>query len=411
MIKDVIKKLKPSATLQINEETKLLEEQGKKTYKFGFGQSPFPVPEVLRNELKNNAHKNKYLPMQGLAELREAVAMYLNKKNNKKFNAENIVIGPGTKELMFLLQVLFDGDILLPIPSWVSYAPQAILGRNKIHWLKTTSSNNWFPTPQQIEDIVKLNKNRNYLLFLNSPNNPSGTMCKNLKDLANTAKKYKILVLSDEIYSELSFDGKCDSISNYYPERTIISTGLSKWCGAGGWRLGYFAVPDNLKDIKNSLKILGSESFSSVSSPIQYAAISAFTQDHSDYVNNIKKILKGVGMYVYENLKSNKILINKPEGGFYLLPEFVNNTFATSAEMCKNIVSETGVALLPGSVFGFSDNKMTARLSFTDFDGEEFLNNTPGCKEINREVILKYAPKIAEGVTKLKIWAENLDSF
>ena len=116
-------------------------------------------------------------------------------------------------------------------------------------------------------------------------------------------------------------------------------------------------------------------------------------------------------MYVYENLKSNKILINKPEGGFYLLPEFVNNTFATSAEMCKNIVSETGVALLPGSVFGFSDNKMTARLSFTDFDGEEFLNNTPGCKEINREVILKYAPKIAEGVTKLKIWAENLDSF
>ena len=84
MIKDIVKRLKPSATLQINEETKRLQDQGKKVYKFGFGQSPFPVPEIIRNELINNAHQNKYLPMQGLTELREAVAIYLNKKNKKK---------------------------------------------------------------------------------------------------------------------------------------------------------------------------------------------------------------------------------------------------------------------------------------------------------------------------------------
>jgi aspartate aminotransferase len=96
--------------------------------------------------LKNNAHQNKYLSMQGLIELREAIAVYLNKKRKKKFRADDIIIGPGTKELMFLLQILFEGDILLPIPSWVSYAPQAILGRNKVHWIETTSSNNWFPT-------------------------------------------------------------------------------------------------------------------------------------------------------------------------------------------------------------------------------------------------------------------------
>ena len=130
MIKDIVKKLKPSATLEINEETKRLQELGKKVYKFGFGQSPFPVPEIVKNELINNAHRNKYLPMQGLVELREAVAIYLNKKNKKKFRADDIIIGPGTKELMFLLHILFDGDILLPIPSWVSYGHQAILGRN-----------------------------------------------------------------------------------------------------------------------------------------------------------------------------------------------------------------------------------------------------------------------------------------
>jgi len=408
IIKDIVKRLKPSATLQINEETKKLQNQGKQIYKFGFGQSPFPVPEILRNELKNNAHQNKYLPMQGLVELREAVALHLNKKNNTKFKADNIIIGPGTKELMFLLQILFEGDILLPIPSWVSYAPQAILGRNNVRWIETTSSNNWFPTAKQIENIVQLNKNKNYLLFLNSPNNPSGTICKNLNDLANVAKKYNILILSDEIYSELSFSNECDSISNYYPEGTIISTGLSKWCGAGGWRLGFFVFPDNLNNIKNSLKILASESFTSVSSPIQYAAISAFTKDLSNYVQRTKEILKKVGIYVYDNLKSNKILINKPEGGFYLMPEFINDKFRTSSEMCKNIMDETGVALLPGSEFGFSENKMLARLSFTDFDGEKFLNNTSGCKDINKDILSKFAPNVLEGVSKLKQWSEKI---
>ena len=411
MIKKIIKVLKPSATLQINEETKRLQSQGKKIYKFGFGQSPFPIPKIIRNELKNNVHQNKYLPMQGLVELREAVATYLNKKNKKDFKADNIIIGPGTKELMFLLQILFEGDILLPIPSWVSYSPQAILGRNKIHWIETTSSNNWFPAVQEIENIIRLNKNKNYLLFLNSPNNPSGTICKNLKDLASVAKKYNLLILSDEIYSELSFGADCDSISNYYPEGTIISTGLSKWCGAGGWRLGFFAIPNSLNNIKNSLKILSSESFSSVSSPIQYAAISAYTIDHSKYIKMAKKILKEVGTYAYENLRSNKILINKPEGGFYLMPEFINNKFRTSKEMCNNIINETGVALLPGSEFGFSESKMLARLSFTDFDGESFLNNTTGCKEINQKTLSKFAPNIIEGIAKLKNWAENLDSF
>ena len=113
-------------------------------------------------------------------------------------------------------------------------------------------------------------------------------------------------------------------------------------------------------------------------------------------------------MYVYENLKSNKILINKPEGGFYLMPEFINTKFSTSYEMCNNLLKETGVALLPGSEFGFPKNKMLARLSFTDFDGENFLINTSGCKEINRDIIRKFAPNITEGVAKLKNWAENI---
>ena len=138
MLKDLVKNLKPSSTLLINETSRKLEEQGKKIYKFGFGQSQFKVPEDVVNELKNNAHQNKYLPMQGLAELREAVAKYTSKKKNYDYQTENVIIGPGSKELMFLLNVIFDGEIILPAPSWVSYAPQAILGRNKTQILQTS---------------------------------------------------------------------------------------------------------------------------------------------------------------------------------------------------------------------------------------------------------------------------------
>jgi aspartate aminotransferase len=408
MLKNLVKDLKPSSTLLINETSRKLEEQGKKIFKFGFGQSPFKVPEDVVRELKNNAHQNKYLPMQGLSELRSAVAKYTSKKKNYNYKSQNVIIGPGSKELMFLLHVLFDGEIILPAPSWVSYAPQAILGRNKVQILQTKRENNWFPTASEIEEIVLKDKNKNYLLFLNSPNNPSGQICENLEEIASIAEKYNLIILSDEIYSELSFMNNYQSISNFCPKKTIISTGLSKWCGAGGWRLGYFLVPDSLTEIKNMINVLASETFSAVSAPIQYAAIKAYEQDHSNYINKSKNILGAIGNYVYENLRSNKVLINKPQGGFYLMPEFLNKKFNSSSEMCDSILNDTGVALLPGSDFGFEQTKMLARLSFTDFDGQEFMNKIEDNQKIDNDEINKFAPKIVEGVDKLKKWSESI---
>ena len=127
IIKNQINQLKPSATLAINEACHKLQKSGKKIYKFGFGQSPFPVPESITSALKNNANKNTYLPIQGLEELRSAIANQLNQSNNNDFTAEDIVVGPGTKELMFLTQIAYAGEILLPAPSWVSYQPQAVI--------------------------------------------------------------------------------------------------------------------------------------------------------------------------------------------------------------------------------------------------------------------------------------------
>ena len=269
-IKKNISKLKESSTLAINEKSKQLIKEGKKIFRFGFGQSPFQIPEKIVETLRQNAFKKEYLPIQGLPELREKISKYLFQRTGVKYSKENILITPGSKEAMLLMHVTFNGDILTPAPSWVSYEPQAEIGRNKVHWLETSRANNWFPTAKELENkLKKISKNKNIIFILNSPNNPSGAICQNLKELAKVAKKYKLIVLSDEIYTDLSFDNNYKSISEFYPEHTFISGGLSKWCGAGGWRLGFLAVPNGSKKFMSSLKSLASESYSTVNTPTQ----------------------------------------------------------------------------------------------------------------------------------------------
>ena len=408
-VKKNILKLKESSTLAINEKSKRLIKEGKKIYQFGFGQSPFQIPNKIVETLKANAHRKEYLPIQGLSNLRDKISKYLLSRTGIEYSKENILITPGSKEAMLLMHVTFNGEIILPAPSWVSYEPQADIGYNKVHWLETLQINNWFPTAQELEKkIKKVGKNKKLILILNSPNNPSGAICNNLKDLARVAKKYKLIVLSDEIYTDLSFDNTYKSISEFYPEATCISGGLSKWCGAGGWRLGFLAVPDGLKEFMNSLKSLASESYSTVNTPTQFAAVEAYEGDYKDYKLKVISILNAVGTFVYNNLKSNKILINPPQGAFYLMPEFKNKKYKNSAKLCDAILSETGVALLPGSDFGFKPNKMLARLSYTDFDGVRFFNNVKDYNSIDDDMVKKYAPNVVEGVSKLSNWAKNL---
>ncbi len=407
LTKENILNLKQSSTLVINEKCKELIKKGKKVYQFGFGQSPFPVPEKIVNVLKDNAYRKEYLPIQGLEKLRHVISKDLKKKIGVDYPKENIVITPGSKEAMLLLHVAFNGEIILSAPSWVSYEPQAIIGRNKVHWIETSRENNWFPTANQLEDKIKSIKNKNLIFILNSPNNPSGTVCKNFKQLAEVAKKYDLIILSDEIYTDLTFCGKYESISQYYPEKTFISGGLSKWCGAGGWRVGFFAVPNKLSQLLENIKTLASESYSTVNSPAQFAAVEAYDGDFKEYKKRTINILNSVGTYVFNNLKSNKVLLNPPQGAFYLMPEFPNRKFKNSTELCETILDETGVAMLPASDFGFNPKRMLTRLCYIDFDGTKFLNAV-NSMEIDDLTIEKYAPNVVEGIKKLSIWAKNL---
>ena len=167
-VKKKILKLKESSTLVINEKSKELISNGKKVYQFGFGQSPFPVPEKIVEALKKNAHRKEYLPIQGLPQLRENISNYLAKRTGNDYPKENILITPGSKEAMLLIHIAFNGEIIIPAPGWVSYEPQAEIGSNKVHWLETSRENNWFPTGAELEKKIKaVGKNKNLILILN----------------------------------------------------------------------------------------------------------------------------------------------------------------------------------------------------------------------------------------------------
>ena len=395
-MKSIIPQLKnigKSATLQINEASLNLERKGKKIYRFGFGQSPFPVPTLVVNELKKYANEKSYLPVEGLYRLREIVADYYVKEESLNFTSNNILIGPGSKELMYILQMVLDCTVIIPSPSWVSYEPQSIILNKKHIFLDTSYESKWKITTSTLEMKCKKIKGLK-LLILNYPNNPTGlSYTKNeLKSIAKICKENNTLVLSDEIYSRLHHKKDHVSVSKYYPEGTIITSGLSKWCGAGGWRLGTMIIPDELDKVKQAIINVSSETFSCVSSPIQYASVAAYQDEKyiNDYLFHSRRILKVIGDYCYQELKNAEIKLHRQDGGFYLFPDFSNHSsnlhskgIRTSSQLCKQLLKDTGVALLPGSAFGRPENEFTARLAYVNFDGARALNLSKKSKSVD----------------------------
>ncbi len=414
-----VKNLKPSATLRINEHSAELEKQGREIIRFGFGQSPFPVPDSVLRSLHEHAGEKAYLPVKGLPELRRAFAKYIERKTGLEANAEDVLIGPGSKELIFHLQMAHESVLLLPSPSWVSYEPQASLLNKPVHWINTRMENQWRLRAEDLEEACRAYPHINKLLILNYPNNPAGTTypAAELVALAEVAKKYDLLILADEIYGDMHHEGRHVSIAHYYPEGTIISTGLSKWCGAGGWRLGAFYFPPRWRKMLEIMAIIASESFTSVSAPIQYAAVTAFlgNDDIDEYVKASRKILKTAARYVHRHLAKAGIPAAQPEGGFYLFPDFSPlrdrangqaGRWQTSAAFCEYLLDKTGVALLPGSDFGRPETELTARLSYVDFDGERALEAARHVP-VDEAFLEKYCPKVCRGTALIAEMAEG----
>lgn len=417
MIHKNIRNLVPSATLRINEYSKKLEKQGKEIFKLGFGQSPFPVPEVMVKALQNHAHEKAYLPVRGLEELRNVVAKYYQRTQNLNCTTDNILIAPGSKMYLFIVQAVYDADLILPEPSWVSYAPQAqILGR-KAHWIGTSEANNWKLVPDDLDQFCQKSQGKKILL-LNYPSNPTGTTysVSELKELALIARKHDILIMSDEIYGELNFKGNHVSIAQFCPERTIITSGLSKWAGAGGWRVGTVVVPNELKLLQNAITVMASETFTTVSAPIQYGAVPAFedTASLELYRQTARKILSFIGNDTFQKLQNMDITTPQPEGGFYSFINFENHRgqllkrgITTSIELSNSLLKEIGIALLPGVDFGKKANELLFRMAFVDFDGKQAMNvamNNYTNQKLDQLFLDQCAPKMMKAMTRLDNW-------
>ncbi|MDH4008150.1 MAG: pyridoxal phosphate-dependent aminotransferase [Desulfuromonadales bacterium] len=416
-----VRGLPVSATLGINELSNTLIADGRQVYKMGLGQSPFPVPLPVVEELQANAHQKDYLPVRGLPALQQAVVGYYQRTQNLNFRPENILVGPGSKELMFILQLAYYGDLLIPTPSWVSYAPQAhIIGRH-VYWLPTHRDNRWMLTPEELDKLCRKDPTKPRIVILNYPNNPTGCSYTDdeLKALAEIARKYKIILLSDEIYGELNFEGTHTSVARHYPEGTIISSGLSKWCGAGGWRLGTFAFPAALHWLLEGMAAVSSETFTATSAPIQYAAVRAFRGGPriEEYLSHSRRILKALSDHVCGQLAAKGAMVAPPQGAFYIFPDFTPlkdklaaRGISNSTEMCEKILEQTGVALLPGTSFGRPDHELTTRLALVDFDGAKALSNSgryPLSEPLPDDFLGNCCFKVIEGIDRLCDWVNG----
>lgn len=419
-IHPTIRLIKPSATLAINELSHQLIAQGKKVYRLGFGQSPFPVQEEVVSALQQNAFRKDYLPVRGLAELRAAVAEFNTRTLGIASTADQVVVGPGSKELIYGLLLATEASLLLPSPSWVSYEPQAILAGKAVHWLDTKPEDDWCLSAKQLEESCERIKGPK-VLILNYPNNPTGTTYseEHLTEIAEVAAKHQLLLVADEIYGEVHHQGKHQSIARYYPEGTIISAGLSKWCGAGGWRLGTFTFPKTQLHLLNAMAVIASETFTSVSTPIQWAAVTAFRGSPAitQYLVLSRRILGAIAEYVHQRLTAMQLTMPAAHGGFYLFPDFENYRAAFAAQgayssnqLCELLLTQTGIALLPGLAFGRPPSELTTRLSFVDFDGAlalAALTRTPGLS-LEENFFHEYCPAIVEGMDVLEVFLGRL---
>ena len=417
-ISKYLRESKQSETLLINQLSISRADNNQQVFKFGFGQSPFPVPIKINQALAESAYRKEYMSVQGHPSLREAIVNFHKEKEGKIWHSDNIIIGAGSKILLFCVMAAFEkAEILLPAPSWVSYEPQAKLAGHQVSWLETNFASKWKITATQLESFctTRITPEIPLILILNYPSNPTGQTYNHqeLTDIANILRKYNVIVIADEIYSllnykELEKNQHNASISHYYPEGCIVSSGLSKWCGAGGWRLGFMHIPAELDGLLNTVIGVASETYSCAASPIQIAATKAY--EEIDLVNSFLskqiKFLNEINKYCTEKLIKADIRVHCAEGGFYLFPDFSNYAnklsklnINTSEQLTAALMNDIGVALLPGSAFGIDKASLTTRLAFVDFDGEQINDTSMPPPQFE---------KIKLGIEQLCLWVTAL---
>jgi aspartate/methionine/tyrosine aminotransferase len=369
-----------SATLRMNEAVAVRSAAGQRTIHLGFGEANFPLPTPLREELARAATRTEYAPVLGLPALRAAIAAYLARTRALAITPATVMVGPGSKPLLYALLHALAGDVLLPTPSWVSYAPQARLTGKRVFPVATDASDRHRLTSDALDAAFQAAHTAGgdpRILVVNTPSNPTGGMfaAADAEAIARWARAHGMTILSDEIYAELAHGWRPHlSPARFYPEGTIVTGGMSKAFSAGGWRLGYAALPatEAGERLLAAARSLARELWSSAATPMQQAAIPAFTFDDEmeRYVRRSARVHAHAVERFHDALVAAGVECPRPSGAFYLYPDFAPwraqlaaHGVSTSAELASHLLEQWDIATLPASDFGEAPDALRLRLA------------------------------------------------
>ncbi len=336
--------------LSIFAQAKRMESAGKDIIHMEVGEPNFAPPYTVKQALAESYDlgHTKYDNSQGASELLHKLASYASKRFNaaQELSDKNIIVTPGGRFAVFatMSALLEPNDEVIVIrPAWPAYENCAAYLGVKVHTIDTTIQDLWMPQISKIQDAI--NKNTK-MIILNYPNNPTGKIlpAHTTGQIINMAKEYNMYVLSDEIYSDYVFSGEPQkSVISYKYDKCIAVQSFSKSHAMTGFRIGYAITHD--KKIIDKIKSLSSLCMTSVSSPIQYAALKALNVDIASNVNTINDRLK---MLIQEIKNTNLEFVN-PEGGMYL---FVRMPTNDTAKFAQELLKNNTVAVAPGIGFG-----------------------------------------------------------
>jgi len=353
-----VQALSPSLTIAIATLAKELKDEGKDILSFSAGEPDFGTPKAIKEEAISAIKSGftQYTAVPGTLELRQAISDKLLRENNLDYKPTQIVVSNGAKHSLFnLFSVLIDdGDeVIIPAPYWVTYPELVLFCGGKPVIIDTDDMTDFKITPEQLKSAITP---RTKMLILTSPSNPTGSVYSKaeLTALAEVLKGSDILVASDEIYEKLVFNGtKFVSTASISPDmfrRTITINGLSKSVAMTGWRMGYLASPNN--ELIATINKLQSQSTSNINSITQKASIIALDGTVDDEIEKMRRAFEGRAKEAVELINEIPgISVVEPKGAFYL---FVNikDISNDSIEFCKELLRETGVAVVPGIGFG-----------------------------------------------------------
>lgn len=420
-------KTKHSATLTMNETVKQLRKSGKDVFHLGFGESPFPTPPKIRKSLCDNAHQRSYLPTQGILPLREQVSAFYKSNFQLHVSPDQIIVGPGSKVLLFDAMMALQGPLFVPTPSWVSYDDQARLLGKEVIYIKTNYESSYLLTTDGFEEALRKhnsNTQEQKLLVINYPNNPTGQSYtkSQLIELADVARRNNVVILSDEIYALLTFQNhEHHSIAEFYPEGTLVTGGLSKDRSAGGFRIGIIILPVKEKELLKSMLTIASNTWSCLAAPMQYASIEAYrpNPDISNYIKDGTAICEIVTKYIHRRLEDLEIRCLSPKGAFYLFPDWnsdrdnlASKGIKTSMDISEALLRDWSVATLPGSDFGMDPEELCIRIATVDYNGEaaleEYKKDSHNAIAYPDLFVNKIAPRLS---TALEILEKFTKSF